>query len=277
MNLYDQLVALQKIPHAFNEWHTYREQLTHYLMDYLKPKGTLAIWGAGSCQDIDLQCLAQYFPSIVLLDKDEKGMQAALTRYGLKQCSTLSYRVVDFVGISEEDYRSYADCLIGEVQRQRGKMDSQLLAYKAQEVLLAFQSQLSKTKFSLGETYENSVVVGVHSQLFSMLEWIWTVILQAIGQEEWRIRNQIIAMNDEGIVRFNQLILENTASEIVIGCEEGKIGHLGTIQGAYQCLVDIERRLQQGQLQLLNTKILQWPFHVAQGTIYKMRLQHLKK
>ena len=246
-------------------------------MDNLKPEGTLAIWGAGSCQDIDLQCLAQHFSSIVLLDKDEKGMQAALTRYGLKECKSISYRVIDFVGISEEDYRSYAGFLIGEVQRQRGKIDSQLLAYKAQEVLHTFQARLSKREFSLGETYEKSVVVGVHSQLFSMLEWIWTVILQAIAQEESSVRNQIIAINDEGIVRFNQLVLDTTGGEIVIGCEEGKIGHLGTIQGAYQGLVDIERRLEQGQLQLLNTKTLHWPFHVAQGTIYKMRLQHLKK
>ena len=48
-----------------------------------------------------------------------------------------------------------------------------------------------------------TVMTGVHSQLIMMFDWIWQVILQTLEREEERVRQRVIALNEEVVKRVN--------------------------------------------------------------------------
>ncbi|MGL4345024.1 MAG: hypothetical protein ACRCTE_07500, partial [Cellulosilyticaceae bacterium] len=128
MNLYDQLVALQVIPHAFEDWADYRGELTQYVIEQAPHQGSLALFGAGRCNDLDLKRLIGHFEQVILLDRDEEAMIEALRRYGLQNSSVVQKKVVDFVGLSVGDYRDYADALVAQVRKQGMATDVSELA-----------------------------------------------------------------------------------------------------------------------------------------------------
>lgn len=78
MNIYDQLRSLQVINNAYNEWESYRRELTEIIMKYAKESESIAIFGAGRCNDIDLRRLSECFSEIILFDKDLEAMKEGL-------------------------------------------------------------------------------------------------------------------------------------------------------------------------------------------------------
>lgn len=50
----DKIAAIRTNPNAFEEWRDYRRQLTDVVISATTEGDTLAVYGAGSCNDIDL-------------------------------------------------------------------------------------------------------------------------------------------------------------------------------------------------------------------------------
>lgn len=276
MNIYDQLLKLQIIENAWEEWATYREDVTHYLIHYLEDKRELAIFGAGRCNDMDLNLLLTYFEKIVLVDLDEEGMRAALKKQGLENETRITLEVVDFVGISPNDYRSFADTLVYKV-RQKGLATSMTeLTQVAMTALDQLYTQALEMPLKF-KTYTNIVVMGIHSQLISMLDWIWQAILQTLGQEEISVRQKIIQMNTAIVKRFNTALIENTQSRLIIGYEIERAGRVGAVQGAMQAAIDFKQRVEQHEVQLLGFTQMDWPFDYQQGILYHMGVFTLEK
>lgn len=276
MNLYDQLLTLQRIDNAFTEWEAYRSDLTDYILRSLPKDETLAIFGAGRCNDIDLKKLSSHFSAIILIDKDEEAMKEALHQYDLEHSPLIHTQLIDFVGISSNDYRYYADYLINEVRKQGIHTVCEDLAEVALELLEDLYRKAIVTPVNLEKnSYENAIVMGIHSQLISMLEWIWSIILQTIGQDESEVRDALTKMNDGLVEKFNHLVLEATKHIVIMGYEETRRGRLGAIQGAHQAMEDMKRRASKGKVDIADSITLNWPFNLAQGITYTVKVQKI--
>ncbi len=277
MNLYDQLLGLQVIEDAYLEWRTYRKQLTDFIIQEAKGNESIAILGAGRCNDIDLKRILAYFNEVTLVDKDKKAMEEGICKQEIVNLNQIKIRQMDFIGMSEEDYRVYADILIKEVRKLGMNTNVHELAKVALKALEWLEEKVEKINIDLGRArYETTVVVGVHSQLLSMLEWIWHIILQTIKQDESCVRAQIIRMNEKYIRRFNDLLIGATKKRMIIGCEKERIGRSGSIQGAVQSMDDLNRRMRCGEISLLNETQLEWEFNKKQGIVYLVDCQSIE-
>ena len=277
MNLYDQLRALQVLEHAFEEWSEYRKQLTDYILNHTVCNKSLAIWGAGRCNDLDLRRLSTYFSSITLIDRDENAMQEAIERYGLEEThQNIHKRVIDFVGLTDEDYRQYAQYLIDQILRKNAFIHEEHFVDK---VLIGLDQLYEKIIYHRipieRDCFDYTIVIGVHSQLLSMLEWIWSIILQNIQHEEYEVRRALILMNDGLIEKFNHMVLKTTRKTVFMGCELCRVDREGPIQGAYQAMKDIEKRVLRKEIEVSASLLIEWPFHLKEGVAYQVNLQKI--
>lgn len=278
MNLYDQLRALQTIDHAYSEWAQYRKDLTSILIQYAKGSKRIALFGAGRCNDIDLNRLLEVFEEIILIDKDLEAMQEGIKQQNVIKTSSIQLQKADFVGIEEHDYRLYAERLVKEIRRKGMATRADEVAEIALEQLEQLFQKAMHTPLCFEDlSYDTAIVIGVHSQLLSMLEWIWSVILQTIQQDEMRVRNYIIKMNRIFVTRLNEAIIRGAKHRIIMGCEKSRVGRKGTVQGAIQALIDLQKQQEEGKLELCESTMLSWPFHKAQSITYEMLIQSLDK
>ncbi len=277
MNLYDQLTKLQVIEKAFIEWQTYRESLTSYIMKQLPNESEVALWGAGRCNDLDLEVLAKKCESIWLIDKNEEAMRNALKQYGLEENKKIKIKVYDFTGIKEQVYKDYADILVSEVRKKGLQTNIEELANRAISILDEVADCLKHNPIDISQICcDYTVMIGVHSQLIMMFDWIWQVILQTLEREEERVRQRVIALNEEVVKRVNGSLWKSTRKQCIIGCEVGRIGRVGTIQGAIQALEHIEELVGQGHMKRTDIIHIEWPFNQSQGINYQMEIQTLE-
>lgn len=278
MNIYDQLRTLQVINNAYNEWEHYRHELTEIIIKYAKGNESIAIFGAGRCNDIDLNRLSGYFNEVILFDKDLEAMKEGLYQQKVEMMPNIKIKVTDFVGIDDADYRIYGDTLISEIRKKGMRTNACELAEVALDQLEVLYTKAMNTPIDFGvQAYDTAVVVGVHSQLISMLEWIWSVMLQTIKQDERSVRNKIIEMNDAFVTRLNNAVIDGVRNRIIMGCEEARIGREGTVQGAVQALGDLKRRQEKGEINRCEALKIKWPFHRSQGIEYEMSIQIIDK
>lgn len=278
MNLYDQLRTLQKIDYAYSEWAQYRKDLTSIIIQYAKDSKRIALFGAGRCNDMDLNRLLEAFEEIILLDKDLEAMKEGIKQQNVIRASSIQLQRADFLGIEDEGYRLYAERLIDEIRKKGMKTRASELAEVALEQLEHLFQKAMHTSLCFKElSYDTAVVIGVHSQLLSMLEWIWSVMLQTIQQDETKVRNYIIEMNDIFVTRLNEAVINGAKHRIIMGCEKTRIGREGTVQGAVQALCDLQKRQEKGKLHFCESIELSWPFHKAESIEYQMVIQNLEK
>ena len=272
MNLYDQLLQLQVIPEAYKQWESYREALTDYIVNQLGDQDRVAILGVGRSNDIDLKRLIEHTKTLTLWDKDEKALKEAIKQYGLEEQNKLELVHKDLIGLTSEDYRLYAEHLIKTV-RQRGMATS--INDLTKVALEEIQSLALKIQpVSLGnKRYDVIIMVGLHSQFLSMLEWIWQVILQTLGKDEDSVREMIIHLNHQVIDYFHQQVIQAATTRVITGCELKRKGREGSIQGAIQGMQSLEILRQQNKLEKESECLLEWPFNKENGTVYEMLIQ----
>jgi len=273
MNLYDQLLSLQEIPNAYRVWTEYRENLTEYIIKQLEeePQSVL-ILGGGRSNDMDLKRLMPYVTDLTLWDKNEEAIHEAKLKYDLMNHPKVSSVSEDLLGIDANDYRAYADELVQMVRRKGMNTSLEELSEVAIQEIQKLEQKISVVDFR-GQSYDTIIISGLHSQLFSMLDWIWQVILQTLGKEETQVSNYIKGLNERVIPQLHQRMLKATRKQWIIGCEIGRSGRAGAIEGAYQGLRDLERLRQKGLLQKKNDKQLIWTFEPSKEVNYEMLIQ----
>lgn len=143
---FEDMIRTEDTSHLFSLWQPYRMSVTEYIiktvehlyikraltskkarrlktkisldeivkehMDTNGHKPSLAIWGAGGANDMDLARLSKYF-FLVLIDHEKALCEQAMLRYGLteKECA---YVDLKFFDVSHEDYHMFEDVLISE-------------------------------------------------------------------------------------------------------------------------------------------------------------------
>lgn len=75
---------------------THRQRLTELLLNH---SGSLALLGAGNCNDVDLSSLAQSYSSIRLFDIDEESPQLAVAKLPVEAHSRVSVTATDLSGL----------------------------------------------------------------------------------------------------------------------------------------------------------------------------------
>lgn len=276
MNIYDQLLKLQVIENAWEEWAAYRLNVTNYLIDNIEDKSELAVFGAGRCNDVDLKLLLMHFEHLVLVDLDKDSMLEALKNQGLENEPRITLVVSDFVGIGPNDYRAFADTLVYTVRQKGLATPVEELAQAALREIDKLYTQAMARPLTF-KAYTNIAVIGIHSQLISMIDWIWQAVLQTLGQQETSVRQKIMAINTAFIKRFNTALLENAKRQLVIGYEIERANRPGAIQGAVQAAVDFKERVDRHEAILCDFKQLNWPFDQRQGILYHMGIFTLKE
>ena len=193
--IYEQFLQRASRDDEFNDWAGYRAELTDYIIRKTAPGSSLLILGAGKCNDLDLQKLAEHCGSITLSDYRPETAEEAFRQYGLEPLEQLGsvesseqlesaqlesaarparlwFACADYVGITDEDYIEYTAKLLGIMQKLVDMTGSSLeeiagpQLIELRQTLEQIYERNAAYRIDLGgETYDYAVVAGVHSQL----------------------------------------------------------------------------------------------------------------
>lgn len=276
MSIYDELLKTQTIPHAYENWAEYRRELTDYVLSVTEPGSTLAVFGAGSCNDLDLAALRGHFSGITLIDREKENMFAALDTYHLKKDEVITLKEADFLGITPAEYREYADDILRMIQVDGRNTDmNEVAEYAILRMKDLYQKAVERPLDFGKKVYDYVLAAGVHSQINNMFAWLWQVYLEAVGKQETTVFEFVKQKNEEVIPRFQDAFYACAKKGAVLACEKKRIGRDGGIQGACQALQDAVRRQEKGQCLIEESISLRWPFDPAQDIIYQMSVLHI--
>ncbi len=265
-SLYDQLIGLTKIPGARDQWQQYRDELTNIIIEECHG-GSLLIVGAGECNDINVSVLSKKFDSITLFDRS----------YGTDNIPhiedaniPISYVSGDILGISDDSYRK----LCADVQNYIAlNMDSFSMKALADRYLMIIEDMYNNACPDIpftSNSFDNVVCVGVHSQVNNMLAWMWDAYESALGQQDARVHKYISSENNRIIKAFNDRLFDITRKHIIIGAEQGRTGSGGAIEGAHQCILDVQQRIGGYSYVDVNLTLIDWPFDIERDIVYQM-------
>lgn len=207
-----------EIASDYEEWSEYREQITGYLLDRIEPGSSVAIYGAGYCNDIDLRILSQHAGHITLIDVNDRALQTARSKYGLSSEAVSCLRY-DLVPIPDEVYEEFAEkclelilLLKGDGQKCDGpkckeqkydgpgddgqKYDAPKCDESWEtEILSWVENSYERLSASLAEEASEpdvkadcTVMLGLHSQLNNVFSGILSVL---IGEAPLNLRAQL--------------------------------------------------------------------------------------
>ena len=117
MNVIDEIKKEFEIPGAFESWALYREQVTDLILGTVST-GSIALFGIGPANDIDLRRLSERFERITLIDLDREGMERGLVRYGLQHCPKVALWDTSLSGVTMEDVAAFFETLYDQVVRR---------------------------------------------------------------------------------------------------------------------------------------------------------------
>lgn len=299
--VYDKLVKLQKMPRAWEDWKEYRSKLTDWIIEQTKKDSTVLITGAGACNDYDLVKMAGHFSKIYLLDIDTKSVECALTNQvkvimpltaqsvatasSVKTgdyntfCNLEVFEVIegDIVGISPTQYRRFAARLQSIVSIYGINTDLDELAKIAvEEMEDIYESRKDNGYLFKRDSVDYAIACGVHSQLNSMFPWIWDAYCQALGKQNYDVPMKAREFNNYFIPKFHELLFQAARKGVLIGLESSRVGTEGGVEGAFQGIQDIQKRIRLNQKILSDESSLLWPFNLREQIIYSMKLYSLK-
>lgn len=240
---YNSLIKTEDTDVCFNDWEEYRNNLTDYVMDsiesyytreYLKRTGkkrlvreygmkeiveelgekpSLAIWGAGGCNDIDICRLAKYF-KLILIDHNLEKIVYAKKRFNLSddECICVDLKFWD---ISNDDYLMMEAMIKDEVTGEElGNYIEDMIA------------KMPGYDYSTMPHFDFSVAVGLVSQLNSRL-----AALIHINKYQYDMTKYLYDMNFDAVDKFLNAIVGITNKMFVLGYEDRILETEGKVAG----------------------------------------------
>ncbi len=275
MSVYDELLQFQILPDAFYDWQEYRADITGYIIDRTKAGSSLAILGAGRCNDIDLAMLAEHFAEVTLFDANLAALEEALILYGQEDNPHFHLVQYEFSGITGEDYRFFSEYLSDYINTHRFE-PCPVFAKHATHALQNIYQKADEYTPDFGEKcFDYAMIFGVHSQINNMAAWIWNAFLAHLGEQDATVEAVIIHENTKLVQKLNDAILRATRTTVFFGNELNKIqpnntARSGSIQGACQCIDDLRNRFN-----VTEQALVYWPFTIKQNIIYQMLIQQV--
>lgn len=181
---FQNMVESEDSDSLYYRWSDYRRELTHYIIGsveelYIKKKlfdlrkrrilgtynienivvelghkPTLAIWGAGGCNDIDIVMLSKYF-KLILIDNNVEKTEKARERFGLSREDCICVDL-HFWDIKADDYKMF-DALLND-----GADADEIMGF-----INELENGNIKPDYSEMPKFDYSVAVGLASQLNS--------------------------------------------------------------------------------------------------------------
>lgn len=262
--IFKKIAAGYTITNARNDWTEYRRAVTDYIINNSDEGASLAILGAGRCNDLDINRLGEHFGSITLVDRDIEALNAVNAEYAKGSGrAVLKLLERDFVGISYDSYIDYTAAVITEL-RSHAEGETETAAAGTESVLARIYGEREGYRFTLPEQYDYVTAIGVCSQLNSMPAHI----SEALGMEEVP---EIISSRTDRIVRdFLDTAFSAAEKAVFTGDELLRLPDSYCIDGAIQSLSYIEELAEKGQLAVPTHMSVIWPFDPARGRFYEM-------
>ena len=196
MSVYDELLKTQTIPHAYENWAEYRRELTEYLTGVTDAGSTLAVFGAGSCNDLDLCMLREHFSQITLIDCQKESMFAALDTYQLREDASLVLKEADFLGITPAEYREYADDVLRMIQVEGKDTDMSEVAEYAILRMKELYARAERRPLDFGEkTYDYAIALRAVNTIDFMTAEAAEIPWEVLGTVASRIVNEVPHVN----------------------------------------------------------------------------------
>lgn len=294
MSLYKQIKENFILPNAFEDWREYREELTKFLIqevdqvtlplsfsgniDLEEHLPTLAIIGAGECNDIDLKKLAEHFSKITLIDYNEEAMEQAIKTYNLEDSKQIELLSVSLDGIDDRDYEEFCEDLQTYVRLNQGNFSIEEFEEFALSKLTGICQKRRQSEIPLeSHTYDYIWCFGVHSQLQAMFSYICYAFLQNLKEmfpsplnEFTNINRYLKSENDSFIPHFHDALLSSAKKAVFLGLELHRTNDTEPIEGAYQAIQNIRSR----NLKVTESSIC-WPFYPCGNITYEMLIQKI--
>ena len=306
MNVIDEIKKEFEIPGAFESWAAYREEVTDLILagasqpDLIqeaslqttiqnversrrsmptsdtKTTGSIALFGIGPANDIDLRRLSERFGRITLIDLDRESMERGLVRYGLQHCPKVELWDTSLSGVTMEDVAAFFETLYDQVVQSGRTLTEAAFMKMSLSALEEIRRKVYASREALraqlpANHYDMVVSVGLHSQFWSILSYSWLtlagnveeqIIGHAMNQDPFF--EALRAIDDAFIPMLNEVLL-SMGDRAIIAVEEDE-AH--PVEGAFQSMQDIRQRYPEVQ-----EKRLHWPFRPEDGKSYEMLFQ----
>lgn len=305
MVLYEELKQSFCVPDAWNKWSAYRNTLTNYLIRFVEEEAvplrvlsgmyqdvvlpTLAVVGAGECNDLDIEKLLPYFSKIVLMDRDETALDRAMKKIDNPRKGIVEKQVLSFTGISEPEMRNFTQALQEYLKVVQGSITTESFSSYAMEYVKAQYERKRRIELPQ-QTYDYVWCFGVHSQLQGLYGYIYQVFMRYLQEfhlqgemdEEDAFYELLRDENRKMIPRMNDWLMKITKKCCVIGNEWDLIDNpkqeyllceypSHAIEGAYQSICDIRARGLE-----VEEKMILWPFHKDKHIYYEVLIQQIE-
>ncbi len=275
MNIIDEIKKEFEIPGAFESWAAYREEVTDLILES-GATGSIALFGIGPANDIDLRRLSERFGRITLIDLDRESMERGLVRYGLQHCPKVELWDISLSGVTMEDVAAFFETLYDQVVQSGRTLTEAAFMKMSLSALEEIRRKVYASREALraqlpANHYDMVVSVGLHSQFWSILSYSW---LTLAGNVEEQIIGHAMnhdpffetlrAIDDSFIPLLNEVLL-SMGDRAIIAVEEDEAN---PVEGAFQSMQDIRQRYPEVQ-----EKRLHWPFRPEDGKSYEMLFQ----
>ena len=274
MSIYDRIKDKFIMKNAWEDWASYRSQLTELILEH-DPESVIII-GAGRCNDIDLFTLLSGGKKVICVDVDVASMRTSMERLPDNLRSRIECKNISLTGISEKDMEVFCDRMLSSA-RDKGQDIS--MDYLRSEMLLnleALQKKLIQSEEAIlrylpEKSADTVVCCGVHSQLFSTLSFfiksmlgsLYDIIPEVTGLEAEADRI-IRDMNNSIIPIINNALIRAAGRYIIFGNEYSS---QSPVEGAEQCIRNVRENMNPFE------RHLRWDFNSWEGVIYDMLIQ----
>lgn len=235
-----------RLPDAYEDWREYRQLLTDTVIkcgngDQSK---TIAIIGAGRCNDIDLKALCRHFEIITLVDCDSDAMNEAVAKLTDDEAKRVEINSTSLTGINETDLNLYFESVLSAVRNQGYK-----LTYDSFEEIILSELEIFKDKLPtsyeilIKELPKRDIVLcnGVFSQLFSAISFFVRSVAGSIPdslftgamQAADRLEQELKSMNNVVIPVICKALIQSANDYVIFGNECLKTD---PVEGAGQCI-----------------------------------------
>lgn len=267
---YKTLPAAEEIGDAWERWEDYRNNLTENILTVMPfcNNTKIAVYGAGRCNDIDVNRLLSAGYQVTLLDVDIDAVKAAAEEKGyLKQ---ITIQKIDLFEILDGEYERLEE-LAG---RGAGKAE-------VAELLMEILNREGEKPLSVpSDEYGLNICVGLHSQVLVKL----VSLMQLYGYQDasGQIHKLICEINDYMVERFHDELFQKGHGDIILGYEYGAFApgkakvmkdlfetgqadraaeyQISRVAGAYEAEQDLNRRFLEGRVQIIGYRYDIWRF-----------------
>lgn len=309
MNIFESIKEEFRIPNAYEDWKEYRHGLTDIILhgyagneaqinepesriplfkahESEEKHGSIAILGAGPCNDLDLKEICGLYEEVSLIDIDTESTGMGVKRQGLHDSPGINIVKASISGITEEMTESFFNRLYLYVyEKGRSLTEKDFISRSIEEFSKAeqhlYKSSEDFEKILPEKSYDVIVAAGLHSQLWSILSYSWHILSGNVSEQIFCGRpvdpepfhDYIREVDDRFIPLMNSSILKASRERAVFASEYDP-NHPS--EGAWQCIRDLRKRYTSGEIELRESTLL-WPFNPEQRKEYTMLIQDIRK